>query len=58
VDGRGEWRPISRHRTQADAEKAAREEATRAKAELVIHGRDGRIERKDSFGHDPRSIKG
>ncbi len=46
------------HRTQADAEKCAREEAMRDHAELVIHGRDGQIERKDSFGHDPRNVKG
>jgi hypothetical protein len=49
---------MSVHRTQEEAEKIAREEAIRAHAELVVHGRDGRIERKDSFGHDPRSVKG
>jgi len=51
-------RQLSTHRTQAEAEKFARDEAMRAKAELVVHGRDGRIERKDSFGSDPRSIRG
>jgi hypothetical protein len=49
---------LSTHRTQMEAEKFARDEAMRAKAELVVHGRDGRIERKDSFGNDPRSIEG
>lgn len=49
---------LSTHRTQAEAEKFARDEALRAHGELVIHGRDGEIERKDSFGNDPRNIKG
>ena len=51
-------RQLSTHHTQAEAEKFARDEAMRAHAELVVHGRDGQVERKDSFGHDPRSIKG
>ena len=42
-------RQLSTHRTQAEAEKFAREEAVRMKAELVVHDRDGGIERKDSF---------
>jgi uncharacterized protein DUF2188 len=64
IPAEGAWaveqggRQISTHRTQAEAEQAAREEAIRAQAELVVHGRDGRIERKDSFGNDPQSIKG
>jgi hypothetical protein len=49
---------LSTHRTQAEAEKFARDEAVRAHAELVVHGRDGQIERKDNFGHDPDSIEG
>jgi Uncharacterized protein conserved in bacteria (DUF2188) len=51
-------RQLSTHRTQAGAEKMAREEAIRAQAELVVHGRDGQIERKNSYGHDPRNVKG
>jgi hypothetical protein len=51
-------RQLSTHETQAEAEKFARDEAMRSHAELVIHGRDGQIERKDSFGHDPRPVKG
>jgi hypothetical protein len=49
---------LSLYPTQAEAVKAARVEAIRTKAELVVHGRDGRIERKNSFGNDPRSVKG
>ena len=53
----GDWQ-LSTHRTQAEAEKSGRDEAMRAHAELVVHGRDGRIERKNSYGNDPRNIKG
>jgi hypothetical protein len=49
---------ISTHATQEEAEQFARDEAIRARGELVVHGRNGRIRRKDSFGNDPRSIEG
>ncbi|MFC4484303.1 DUF2188 domain-containing protein [Cupriavidus campinensis] len=28
------------------------------KVELLIHGRDGQIRECNSFGHDPRHVKG
>ncbi len=44
----------SRHfETQKDAIQAAREMAKRDKTELTIHGKDGRIRQKDSYGNDP-----
>jgi len=49
---------ISTHSTQSEAEAFGRDEALRAHAELVVHGRDGQIERKNSYGHDPRDIRG
>ena len=39
--------------TQKEAEEAARETARREKTEVVIHGRDGKIRDKDSYGNDP-----
>jgi Uncharacterized protein conserved in bacteria (DUF2188) len=51
-------RQLSTHGTQAEAERVGREEAIRAQAELVVHGRSGQIERKNSYGNDPRSSKG
>lgn len=45
--------PVSHHRTQGAALDAARPKARANEAELVIHGRDGRIRDKDSFGNDP-----
>ncbi|NWF89104.1 MAG: DUF2188 domain-containing protein [Ignavibacteriaceae bacterium] len=53
VRGEGNSKVTSVHQTQAEAIVAAREIAQNQKTELVIHGRDGRIRDKDSFGNDP-----
>ena len=39
--------------TQKEAINYARNIAITQSSELVIHGRDGRIRDKDSFGNDP-----
>ncbi|MEO5910836.1 MAG: DUF2188 domain-containing protein [Pelobium sp.] len=44
--------------TQKEAIKVARDIAINQKSELIIHRKDGTIRDKDSFGHDPRNIKG
>lgn len=44
--------------TQAEAIAAATERAKQKKVELFIHGRDGQIRERNSFGHDPRDVKG
>lgn len=44
--------------TQKQAIDIAREIAKNQKSELVIHRKDGTIRDKDSFGNDPRNIKG
>jgi len=49
----GTSRAASLHDTQAEAEEAARAQAKRMKTELVIKGRDGQIQRRDSYGGDP-----
>ncbi len=54
----GTQRAASLHDTQATAEEAARAQARRERTELVVKGRDGRIQRRDSYGNDPRSSKG
>ena len=46
------------HFSQEEAIKAGTERAKRDKVELLIHGRDGQIRARNSFGHDPRNIKG
>jgi len=39
--------------TKAEAEKIAKELAKKQKAELVIHGKDGKIQNANSYGNDP-----
>jgi Uncharacterized protein conserved in bacteria (DUF2188) len=44
----------SRHcDTQSEAIDVGRNIAQRDKTELSIHGRDGKIRQKDSYGNDP-----
>ncbi|AMR77581.1 conserved hypothetical protein [Cupriavidus phytorum] len=44
--------------TQEDAIAAGTEKARQLQAELLVHGRDGRIRMRNSFGNDPRDIQG
>ncbi|MCF6228147.1 MAG: DUF2188 domain-containing protein [Planctomycetes bacterium] len=44
--------------TKREAEAATRIISRNQKTELVIHGMNGRIQRKDSHGNDPRNIPG
>ncbi len=48
----GSGRDSSRHRTQVNAIERAREAARREKSEVVIHGVNGKIRDKDSYGND------
>ncbi len=43
--------------TKKEAETIAREISKRQNTELVIHRKDGTIERKDSHGNDPNPPK-
>ncbi len=53
VVGEDNSRDTSHHKTQEEARKRAREIAQRQKSEVVIHGRNGKIRDKDSYGNDP-----
>lgn len=44
--------------TQAEAAEAAREAARRDATEHFIHGRDGKIRERNSYGSDPYPPKG
>ncbi len=54
----GSSRATSTHSTQSDAIQAAREIAKNQKTELYIHGVDGRIRERNSYGSDPFPPKG
>lgn len=62
----GEWavlregaqRDSSHHATQAAAIETARLTASRERTELFVHGRNGKIRQRDSYGNDPFPPKG
>lgn len=54
----GATRARSKHRTQADAVTAGRAAARKAKTELLVHGRDGAIRTRRSYGNDPADRPG
>ena len=49
----GSDKASKRFDTQQDAIDWGREVAKNQKAEFYIHGRDGKIREKDSYGNDP-----
>jgi hypothetical protein len=56
---RGGGQKASHHTdTKAEAEKIARGISKNQGTELIIHGKDGKIQRKDSHGNDPYPPQG
>lgn len=53
VKQEGRDKALSTHRTQELARQTAVPLAKEKKSEVVIHGRDGKIRDKDSYGNDP-----
>ena len=58
VRGEGNSRSTSVHQTQGEAAAAGREIAQNQGAELLIHGRNGQIRDRSSYGPDPYPPKG
>ena len=58
VKREGQEEPLSVHLTQAEAEEAGRAQARANGVEFELHGTDGRIRGKDSYGNDPRDVPG
>ena len=58
VKGAGNSRATTVQPTQQKAIDAARIIAKHHQAEVVIHGRNGQIRAKDSYGNDPFPPKG
>ena len=57
-NGAGNTRATARTATQKEAIELARAIAQKQQSELVIHGKDGKIRAKDSYGNDPYPPKG
>jgi hypothetical protein len=58
VEVEGAARARSTHATQAEAAQAGREIARKNKSELLIHGKNGQIRSRSTYGADPRRTKG
>lgn len=58
VRGEGNSKLTSIHRTQAEAEAAARQIATTQHSEVAIHRPNGQIRDRNSYGNDPHPPKG
>lgn len=58
VRGEGNSKRTKITDTQSEATQAAREIARNQQSELLIHGRNGRIRARDSYGNDPFPPKG
>lgn len=58
VKGEGNSKSTKITETKKEAIDKAREISKNQESELVIHGKDGRIQEKDSHGNDPKESKG
>lgn len=58
VKREGAGRASSVHKTQETAWKAGRRIAKRERSEAFLHGRDGRIQERNTYSRDPHPPKG
>ncbi|WWB86896.1 DUF2188 domain-containing protein [Priestia aryabhattai] len=58
VKGAGNSKATSVHSTQKDAIDGAKSIAKNQGSELFIHGTDGKIRERNSYGNDPYPPKG
>lgn len=54
----GSSRAANVHDTKAEAQAKGREMAEARKVEHIIKKQDGTIGARNSYGHDPRNVKG
>lgn len=58
VKGAGNQRASSIHSTQREAIEAARHAAINQRSEMFIHGENGRIRERNTYGKDPYPPEG
>lgn len=58
VRSAGSTRASSTHATQKAAIQKARQKAQKQGSEMIIHGRDGKIRDRSSYGSDPHPPTG
>ena len=58
VKEEGAAEPFALFKTQREAWEKAKSIARKERAEAFLHGRDGRIRQRNTYGHDPTRHKG
>ena len=58
VKGAGNQKATSAHSTQSEAIKKARGIAQNQQSEMLIHGKNGQIRERNTYGNDPFPPKG
>ncbi|MCF8350513.1 MAG: DUF2188 domain-containing protein [Bacteroidales bacterium] len=58
VKGAGNRKATKVAQTRKEMISKGRKIAKYQKSEVIIHGKNGQIREKDSYGNDPRKIKG
>lgn len=54
----GSKRASNHYKVKSKAVSRARKISKNKSGELFIHGKDGKIQNRDSHGHDPKKTKG
>jgi hypothetical protein len=58
VEKEGSSRATSLHQTKDAAEQAGRKSAINERSELLIHGKDGKIQERNTYKKDPYPPRG
>jgi hypothetical protein len=58
VKGEGNSKASSNHSTQSEAISQARANAKKNGSEMLIHGKNGQIRERNTYGDDPHPPKG
>ncbi len=58
VTEEGATSPFAVFKTQSEAWERAKSIARKERAEALLHGRNGVIRARNTYGHDPSRIKG
>jgi hypothetical protein len=58
VKAEGASSPVAVFKTQSEAWERAKSIARKERAEALLHGRNGLIRARNTYGHDPSRVKG
>ena len=58
VKAEGAEKPFAVFKTQNEAGEKAKSIARKERSEALLHGRDGRVRERNTYGHDPVRHKG